>query len=89
MKTAFSVLSPAFKSVFRSSVPLLCQTHNRDNITRKVRSLHVNECDMKQIICHFLNKNGETILPDFSSYRIVGIQSPMIFLVGFQKMRLT
>ena len=36
-------------------------------------------------LCHFLDKNGETILPDFSSYRIVGIKSPLIFLVGFQK----
>ena len=57
-------LSSAFKSVFPFSVHLLCQIHKRENITRKLRSLHVNECDMKQIICDiFGHKNGETILP--------------------------
>ena len=99
MKTAFSALSSPFKSVFLSSVHLLCQIHKRDNITRKLRSFHVNEFDMKQIICLFFNENGETILPGLVDstdashfltqlqqlYRMVGIQSPLIFWLVFEK----
>ena len=43
-------LSSAFLSVFPRSTHLLCSLHKRDNITRKLRELKVDETKMKQIL---------------------------------------
>ena len=55
-------LSSAFKSIFPSSVHLLCQIDKQDNITGKLRSLNVNEYGTKQIIGDiFRHKDGDSV----------------------------
>ena len=54
-------LSSAFSSVFPRSVHLLCSFHKRDNLTRKLRELKVDEIKMKQILSDIFGSDiGDT-----------------------------